>query len=81
MPILSRFSGLHLSHEVGLLKPDPRYFLKALESFELDPRDVVFVDDLAENVAAAESVGIRAFVHHGEIEPLEDFLREVDVRI
>ncbi|MBI5489577.1 MAG: HAD family phosphatase [Deltaproteobacteria bacterium] len=54
------FDGLHLSCEVGLEKPDPRFFTTFLERRALRPERCLFVDDLEDNVAAARSVGLHA---------------------
>lgn len=59
-PFLTTLTGRHLSHEVGLLKPDPEYYLSALRRFGNDPARVVFVDDRPENVDAARGVGLVA---------------------
>jgi putative hydrolase of the HAD superfamily len=55
------------SSQLGLAKPDPRIFEVALQRLEVDPEDVVFVDDNAENVEAARRVGMRV-VHHVSVE-------------
>jgi glucose-1-phosphatase len=49
------------SHHVGLCKPDPAFYLAALERLEMPPDAVMFFDDVADNVAAASALGIRAF--------------------
>jgi FMN phosphatase YigB (HAD superfamily) len=56
----SLFSGLHLSFEVGIEKPDPRFFVTFLERHALRPARCLYVDDLEENVAAARSAGLVA---------------------
>ena len=56
------FDAAFYSFEVGLAKPDPAYFWHILDSLELEPAEVVFVDDKPENVAGARSIGIRAEV-------------------
>ena len=53
------------SHQVGLIKPDPAIYLTALARLGVQPRAVMFFDDLIDNVAAAEAVGIRAFQVNG----------------
>jgi FMN phosphatase YigB (HAD superfamily) len=60
---------------VGLLKPDERIFREALQLVRSQPGECIFVDDLPENVAAAEQVGIKA---HRLRSPnlLRDFLLE-----
>lgn len=49
------------SHECEAVKPDPGIFRKALERLDTGADDVVYVDDLLENVRAAISVGIEAY--------------------
>jgi putative hydrolase of the HAD superfamily len=51
---------LHTSSFYGARKPDPEVFRALLRAYGREPSDVFFVDDLAENVAGAESVGITA---------------------
>lgn len=51
------------SHEVGLAKPDPAVYLLTCTRLGVTPAQVVFVDDLPVNVAAARAVGITAVLH------------------
>jgi putative hydrolase of the HAD superfamily len=53
-------SELHTSSFYGARKPDPGVFLALLEAYGREPSEVFFTDDLPENVAGAESVGITA---------------------
>jgi HAD superfamily hydrolase (TIGR01509 family) len=57
------FDPICYSHELGVRKPDPRAFALALEAMRADAEDVLFIDDLPENVAAAQALGIRAHLH------------------
>ncbi|MGZ7081429.1 MAG: HAD family hydrolase, partial [Thermoanaerobaculia bacterium] len=50
-----------LSHRFKAAKPDPELFHRALEVIGSKPQEVVFIDDLLENVQAARSVGIVAY--------------------
>jgi len=52
--------GMALSWELGALKPDRRYYSRAMEKLDLDPGECIFVDDRPENVAAAEEFGLRS---------------------
>jgi putative hydrolase of the HAD superfamily len=63
-----RFSALFkkddrfvFSHRFRVAKPDPEMFRRALEVIGALPQNVVFVDDLIENVLAARAEGMRAF--------------------
>ena len=67
--VLGHFDRFFLSYEMGLLKPDPEFFHQLLRSLDAPPGDCVFIDDRAENVAAARDVGITALRFDGN-EPL-----------
>jgi epoxide hydrolase-like predicted phosphatase len=59
------FDGVVISGDVGLHKPQPEIFLLGCEKVGLDPAECVFVDDLKENCAGAEAVGMTAVLHRG----------------
>lgn len=64
--IIELFEFAISSHEIGLCKPDPAIYRVALERAKVSSPDaVVFFDDLAANVEAARSVGMRAHRVHG----------------
>ncbi len=52
-----------ISGEVGLHKPQPEIYELACERLEVEPAAAVFVDDLRENCAGAEAVGMTAVLH------------------
>jgi 2-haloacid dehalogenase len=58
-PFLDWFDGLVISGEEGVAKPDPRIYEVLLARYGLDPRSVLFVDDVAANVATAGALGMR----------------------
>jgi putative hydrolase of the HAD superfamily len=49
------------SHRLKVAKPDLEIFRRALDTLGALAHQVVYVDDLSENVAAARSVGMQAF--------------------
>lgn len=51
---------IFLSHEMGLRKPERAAFAYVCDALELPPAAVLFFDDLAENVAAAQEAGLQA---------------------
>lgn len=57
------FDGVVISAEVGMRKPEHRIFRHALEVIGLSAGECVFIDDMAENIAAAGELGI-AGIHH-----------------
>ncbi len=60
-PVLRHFSGYVVSHEIGVLKPDPRIFQAALARAGVKAQQALFTDDQEENVEAARLLGIDAF--------------------
>jgi epoxide hydrolase-like predicted phosphatase len=65
------FDGVVISGEVGLHKPQPEIFELGAKVIGLEPSDCVFVDDLRENCAGAEAVGMTAVLHRDTEETLE----------
>ena len=57
------FDATVISGEVGLHKPQPEIYLLACERLGVEPAAAVFVDDLRENCAGAEAVGMTAILH------------------
>jgi putative hydrolase of the HAD superfamily len=56
--LLDEFDAFFSSCYLGLRKPDPKIYRVALDVLQRDPSGAVFIDDRAENVAAAVSVGM-----------------------
>jgi epoxide hydrolase-like predicted phosphatase len=59
------FDAVVISGDVGLHKPQPEIFLMGAERIGVAPEECVFVDDLRENCAGAEAVGMTAILHRG----------------
>ena len=71
------FDAVVISGEVGMHKPEPDIFELAARRVNRDPSDCVFVDDLRENCAGAEALGMTAILHRdpaATIARLEDLL-------
>lgn len=64
-PVFDHFHHIFLSYEMGLVKPDPRIYRKALDVLNVDPAEVFYTDDRPDLIAAAAGMGIRAFVFKG----------------
>jgi putative hydrolase of the HAD superfamily len=65
-PLDRWFDVVVVSYEVGLAKPDPRIFELCLSRLGAHAGEALFVDDRAENVAAAERLGIRTLHFTGD---------------
>jgi 2-haloacid dehalogenase len=61
-PFLAWFDGELVSADVGLLKPDPRFYEVLVRRFELTPSSTLYIDDNPENVEQARQSGF--LVHH-----------------
>jgi FMN phosphatase YigB (HAD superfamily) len=69
--VLDRFE-MHLSHEIGAVKPDPEAFGLVARRAGVDPGRCLFIDDLPENVDGARRAGFQAeqFTTQGDLEAL-----------
>jgi putative hydrolase of the HAD superfamily len=52
------FSGIVISGEVQMMKPEPEVFRHLLATFDLRPEESVFIDDLPANIDSARQVGL-----------------------
>ncbi|MDK2761130.1 MAG: HAD family phosphatase [Sphingopyxis sp.] len=57
-PIFDRFQDIIVSGTEKMMKPDPAIYALAIARFGIDPAGALFVDDVAANIAGAESAGI-----------------------
>ncbi len=51
------------SSEVGVCKPEPKIFQRALEQLGVDASETLFIDDRERNVHGANALGIHA-IHY-----------------
>jgi HAD superfamily hydrolase (TIGR01549 family) len=68
------FDELVISAEVKMIKPDPRIFHLAVERLDAQPPEVVFIDDIEENVLAARKEGLLA-IHYRSTQQILDALK------
>jgi FMN phosphatase YigB (HAD superfamily) len=59
------------SYDLGMIKPDPNIYTTALAQFNLLPEETFFIDDNADNIVGAQSVGIHAVLAKEEHTLLE----------
>ena len=55
------FEKFYLSHEIHLRKPDAEIFEFVLKENQLIAEETLFIDDVAENTATAEEMGIQVW--------------------
>ncbi len=58
-PFLRYFKDTVVSGELKLVKPDPKIYQTLLDRQPIVPEQAIFIDDVQENVAGAEALGIR----------------------
>ena len=63
MPWLDGFEFCGWSHAMRTAKPDPTIYLLAAEAMKTAPRNILFIDDRVENIAAAGELGMQ-IVHY-----------------
>ncbi|MCH5269135.1 MAG: HAD family phosphatase [Lachnospiraceae bacterium] len=66
MGFLPHMDGGILSCRVHLVKPDPAIYRLLLETYDLSAEECVFLDDVPENIEAAEALGIHGIVFENQ---------------
>ena len=66
-PIMERdsyriFDPIVLSWEVGSAKPQRRIFEALIETLRLNPQEILLIDDVAANIAAAKDLGLQGLL-------------------
>jgi putative hydrolase of the HAD superfamily len=74
-PEILIFDHYVLSFDMGVMKPDPLVYREALNLTGSGPGTAVFIDDLPENVAGAERMGIQGIVFSSAAELETDLAR------
>ena len=69
---------LYTSFELGLEKPDLAIYRAVLEAEQRKPEEAIFVDDKAENVAAASTLGIHGILFRDRLQ-LESDLADLGI--
>lgn len=74
-PVFQIFNKIMLSYQLHLRKPDHKIYKKVLKILNLNPQDVIYIDDRHELTKEAEILGIRSFHFQDPDKLKEDFLR------
>lgn len=59
---MALFDGTVISAEEGVIKPDAAIYQRLMTRYDLPAADCLFIDDKAENVAAAQALGMAGHV-------------------
>lgn len=81
VPAYGLMTGVMLSCEEGLLKPDPALFRRMLDRFDLLPEESFFIDDSPMNVESAQWCSLRAFQFRRDLTELRSALRSAGVPV
>lgn len=65
LPVLHHISSHFLSYQLRSLKPGARIFAQVLESLQIAPGDILYVDDIPENVEAGRKAGLNSYLFRG----------------
>ena len=77
-PTLALFEDVVVSGAIGMVKPEPAIYAYTQQRCGFDPARAVFIDDMAENVAAARDAGWHALRFQSP-EQLRQDLRQLGV--
>lgn len=61
-PRMERIERFVFSNEIGVRKPDPAAFRALTDAMELPPAELVFIDDNADNIRAAQELGFHTIL-------------------
>ena len=76
---IARFDGMMVSAHEKVSKPDPRIYRRLFDTFSLSSRECLFVDDIRQNIDAAEQAGMEAHLFDGDFRKVEERLRHLGV--
>ena len=75
IPHVEQFSGILVSAEELLMKPDVKVYQRLCDKFDLQMDECVFVDDLQKNVDGAIAAGMQGYCFaDGDVERLSGYL-------
>ncbi len=72
------FDELVLSHEIQLIKPQPKIFEYVIQKAGCKPKEIAFIDDGLNNIRSAESFGIRG-IKYTKFEDLIEELHKLEI--
>lgn len=61
-PVFELFDELILSYEVGAKKPEKKIYNEIFKKTDVAPEEILYIDDVEENVDMARSLGIQGIV-------------------
>jgi putative hydrolase of the HAD superfamily len=74
------FQGVVVSAEIGYLKPAQEIYQHLLTTYQLEPFETVFIDDLEKNIQGAKQCGIHGVVFQNTAQCIES-LKALGVKV
>lgn len=78
------FDGLFKSFEMKLKKPNPMIYDKVISDLNLEPQEILFIDDDIINLIAAQKIGVKTILFNvleNSPEELEGFLKLHEIKL
>ena len=66
------FDMLIISAEIGLMKPQPEIYQRALKQAQVEANEAAFIDDTSENIKAANALGMHGIVFRDPVQVKEN---------
>ena len=77
-PFMNEANGMVISAKINMIKPEKEIYHHLLSTYQLKAEECVFIDDLHDNIAACQSVGMQGIVFKNPAQLVHD-LKEMDV--
>jgi len=77
--IMQKFDFVIESSKVGIRKPDPRIYRLACERAEVEPSDVIYLDDLGVNLKPAKALGMTTIKVTGAAQAIAELENLLDI--
>jgi len=66
------FDAFDISADTGLVKPDPKAFLKLMDQLKVTPQEFIFIDDSPKSLSTAQKVGYTPILYRGYINTVSE---------
>ena len=75
--IFELFDKCIYSAPLGIVKPSHEIFDYLCKACNINPREAIFIDDNASNIASAIDFGLNGYIFDGDVSKLEEYLDEI----
>ncbi len=75
LPETKCFTKIFTSYRLGFRKPDPKIYQLAFDGLNFSKESILFIDDLPENIAAAQAFGFQAEQSVYSLEKFKEILK------